>query len=88
MRGDYCQPHCGVCLPSCPIELPIHDVLRYRMYLRDYGWPAEGLSRYAALPINASACADCAAPCAGSCPLDVPIREKMLDAHRLLHRTA
>lgn len=88
VRGDYCQPHCGLCLSSCPVGLPIHDVLRYRMYLRDYGWPAEGLSRYAALPVNASACADCAAPCAGTCPIDVPIREKMLDAHRLLHSAA
>jgi len=29
-------------------------------------------------------CADCSAPCTGSCPIGVPIREKMLDAHRLL----
>jgi hypothetical protein len=29
-------------------------------------------------------CATCSAPCTGSCPIGVPIREKMLDAHRLL----
>jgi len=82
--GDYCQPHCGVCLDSCSYDLPINDVLRYRMYYRDYGWEGEGLRRYAKLENNASHCLGCAAPCAGRCPIGVPIREKMMDAHRLL----
>jgi hypothetical protein len=85
VAGDYCQPHCGECLGTCPVHLPIHDVLRYRMYARDYGWPAEGIRRYAALPVNASSCVTCPAPCTGACPIGVPIREKMLDAHRWLH---
>ena len=33
---------------------------------------------------SAMLCATCSAPCTGSCPIGVPIREKMLDAHRLL----
>jgi uncharacterized protein len=82
--GDYCQPHCGVCLDSCPKDLPINDVLRYRMYFRDYGWEKEGMRLYAKLEENAAICAGCPAPCAGSCPIGVPIREKMLDAHRVL----
>jgi predicted aldo/keto reductase-like oxidoreductase len=82
--GDYCQPHCGVCLGSCPYGLPINDVLRYRMYVKDYGWAEEGLRRYAKLERNAAACVGCAAPCANVCPIGVPIQEKMLDAHRVL----
>lgn len=82
--GDYCQPHCGDCLSSCPEQLAINDVLRHRMYFRDYGWEKEGMLRYARLDRNAMACASCSAPCTGRCPLGVPIREKMLDAHRLL----
>lgn len=83
-RGDYCQPHCGVCLDSCPEQLAINDVLRYRMYFRDYGWQKEGMRLYAKLDRNASLCATCPAPCTGTCPIGVPIREKMMDAHRLL----
>jgi len=86
IAGDYCQPHCGACLDSCTYALPINDILRYRMYYKDYGWKTEGLRRYAALERNAAACVGCAAPCANTCPIGVPIQEKMLDAHRLLRR--
>ncbi len=79
--GDYCQPHCGICLDSCPEQLAINDVLRHRMYFKDYGWEKEAMRLYAKLERNASRCVDCAAPCTGTCPIGVPIREKMLDAH-------
>jgi predicted aldo/keto reductase-like oxidoreductase len=84
IAGDYCQPHCGACLDSCAYQLPINDILRYRMYFGDYGWEKEGLRRYARLERNASTCIGCAAPCAQRCPIGVPIQEKMIDAHRLL----
>ncbi len=84
VRGDYCQPHCGLCLDSCPEDLAINDVLRYRMYARDYGWEREGMRLYAGLDRNASLCAGCPAPCAGHCPHGVPIRTAMLDAHHRL----
>jgi len=83
-RGDYCQPHCGLCLDSCPEQLAINDVLRHRMYFRDYGWEKEAMRLYARLDRTAARCVTCPAPCTGSCPIGVPIREKMLDAHRLL----
>ena len=53
------------------------------MYFRDYGWEKEGMRRYAKLDRNATVCASCTAPCTGTCPIGVPIREKMMDAHRL-----
>jgi predicted aldo/keto reductase-like oxidoreductase len=82
--GSYCAPHCGVCLDRCPEELPVHDVLRYRMYAESYGWRAEGRRLYARLGKNASACASCSAPCLGSCPVGVPIAQRMEEAHQLL----
>lgn len=85
VAGDYCQPHCGACLDSCAYDLPINDVLRYRMYFKDYHWEGEGKRLYAKLERNASACLACAAPCANTCPIGVPIKEKMLDAHRWLN---
>jgi len=88
VRGDYCQPHCGACLDSCPEQLAINDVLRYRMYFKDYGWEKEGMRLYAKLERDASRCVACPAPCANRCPTDVPIRAAMLDAHRVLSLTA
>jgi predicted aldo/keto reductase-like oxidoreductase len=82
--GDYCEPHCGQCLSSCKYDLPINDVLRYRMYFRDYGWEKEGMRLYAKLQTTGSSCVSCNAPCTNRCPIGVPIREKMIDAHRLL----
>jgi hypothetical protein len=84
IAGDYCYPHCGECLDSCTYSLPINDVLRYRMYEKDYGWTGEGKRLYAQLEKTASYCAQCPAPCTNTCPHGVPIRNKMMDAHRLL----
>jgi predicted aldo/keto reductase-like oxidoreductase len=84
VAGDYCQPHCGTCLDSCPQDLPIDDVLRYRMYAKDYDWAEEGRSKYALLAKDASTCITCPAPCRNACPHGVPIRDAMLDAHRVL----
>lgn len=84
IAGTYCGPHCGACLSSCPEGLPIHDVLRHRMYFEDYGWEKEGIQRYAALAKNASVCASCSAPCTGTCPVGIDIQQHMTGAHELL----
>lgn len=82
--GTYCVPHCGVCLDRCPERVPIHDVLRHRMYFEDYGWEKEAMRLYSKLERNASPCADCSAPCLGSCPIGIPVPERTAEAHRLL----
>jgi aryl-alcohol dehydrogenase-like predicted oxidoreductase len=82
--GSYCAPHCGKCLGHCPEHLAIHDVLRYRMYFEDYGDQKEALRLYGALEKNASVCAGCSAPCLGSCPVGIPIQDRMTGAHELL----
>jgi hypothetical protein len=82
--GSYCAPHCGACLDHCPEQLPIHDVLRFRMYFEDYGWEKEAMGQYARLGRNASVCAGCSAPCLGACPVGVSIPDRMRGAHELL----
>jgi predicted aldo/keto reductase-like oxidoreductase len=82
--GTYCAPHCGVCLDRCPEGLAIHDVLRHRMYFEDYGWEKEAMRLYAKLGRNAEVCASCSAPCLGSCPVGIPIQERMIGAHERL----
>lgn len=84
IAGSHCAPHCGACLSSCPEGLPIHDVLRHRMYFEDYGDEKEAMRLYARLDRDASACATCPAPCLGSCPVGIPIQERMTGAHDLL----
>jgi predicted aldo/keto reductase-like oxidoreductase len=37
--GNYCQPGCNACAESCPVSVPIAEVLRTRMYEVDYGDP-------------------------------------------------
>jgi predicted aldo/keto reductase-like oxidoreductase len=85
VAGSYCAPHCGACLPACPEQLAIPDVLRHRMYFEDYGDEKEAMRLYAGLEKNAAVCASCSAPCLGSCPLGIPIQERMSGAHELLH---
>ena len=82
--GDHCRPHCGVCLDSCPEGLPIHDVLRHRMYYEQYGAQKEAMRLYAKLEVQADVCAGCAAPCASACPYGIPIPERTRETHELL----
>lgn len=82
--GSYCAPHCGACLSSCPEGVPIHDVLRHRMYFEDYHAERDAMERYARLPVDASACLGCAGPCLGSCPLGIAIPERTRGAHAVL----
>jgi predicted aldo/keto reductase-like oxidoreductase len=86
VANDYCRPGCGACLSSCPYEVPINDVLRYAMYYENYGQQRVGMGAYARMPVahNASQCLDCNAPCQQACPFELPIREKLLRADRLL----
>lgn len=81
---SHCRPHCGICLDACPENVPIHDVLRHRMYFEHFGAQKEGMRLYGALDRNASACADCAAPCTNACPDGVRIPARMRGAHDLL----
>ncbi len=84
IAGTHCAPHCGVCLSSCSEQLAINDILRHRMYFEDYGDEKEAMRLYAKLEKNASTCVGCAAPCAGSCPVGIPIQERLAGAHDLL----
>jgi len=83
----HCRQHCGVCLDRCPENVPIHDVLRHRMYFEDYGAQKEAIRGYAALSKRADLCGSCSAPCADACPDGIAIPERMRGAHELLGLT-
>jgi len=84
VADQHCRPHCGVCLPSCPEGLPIHDVLRQRMYFEDFGAQKTAMQLYAALETKAEVCTGCSAPCAKACPHGVRIPERTREAHEML----
>jgi predicted aldo/keto reductase-like oxidoreductase len=79
-----CRPHCGECLDDCHEALPIHDILRHRMYFESLGAQKEGMRLYDALPKNAEVCIGCSAPCATACPYGIKIPDRMRGAHALL----
>ncbi|MHC4401350.1 MAG: aldo/keto reductase [Planctomycetota bacterium] len=82
--GDYCRM-CETCAPACPRGIPIADILRYRMYYKNYGHRAEARGFYADLPDEArvTACDRCGR-CEGACPNKLAIVDKLQDAHSLL----
>ena len=82
----YCRPGCDACLGSCPENVPIADVLRYKMYFEHYGEEKFAMERYRLVPAaqRVRACAACAAPCEKACRYDVRVRERLMQAHRQL----
>jgi predicted aldo/keto reductase-like oxidoreductase len=82
----YCRPGCSGCYGTCPRDVPVADVLRYKMYFENYRDEKHAIERYAQIPPSrrASACAGCDAPCERACPYGVQVRERLVEAHRQL----
>ncbi len=83
---QYCRPGCGVCLEHCPYDVPIDDILRYKMYAQSYGREKEAMRLYSEVDPERRLdhCAGCDAPCVRACPFDIPVREQLLQAERVL----
>lgn len=83
---EYCRPGCGACLTHCPASVPVDDIFRYAMYFENYGRERDAVAMYATVAPerDASCCATCPAPCQAACPFELPIRHKLMHAHRLL----
>jgi predicted aldo/keto reductase-like oxidoreductase len=82
---SYCRHACNDCEGACPYGVPIADVLRTRMYARDYGDMRLARSEYGQLGAGAAACLTCTAqPCAGACTHALPIHTMLAPVHRLL----
>jgi len=83
--GTYCLPGCNACRESCPVHVPIAEVLRTRMYDVDYGDVRLARDEYAELAPAASACLTCShRACLHACPAGIPIAELTRDAARRL----
>lgn len=86
LNGDsQCRPACNECADACPFGVPIADVMRTRMYARDYSDIRFARSEYAMLSSNAAACLTCdAKPCAGACPHGIATEVLLPPLHRML----
>ena len=84
VTADYCRM-CETCIPSCPQGIRIPDILRYRMYYKNYGHRDDARELYAALPDRqqATACTRCGI-CQQTCPNRLAIIDKLKEAHTLL----
>lgn len=82
--GDYCRL-CETCVVRCPIGIRVPDILRYRMYYKNYGHCADARELYAAVPPHrrVPACTECGA-CQQACPNRLAIIEKLHEAHAIL----
>ncbi|MGO9606151.1 MAG: aldo/keto reductase [Candidatus Binataceae bacterium] len=82
---SFCRHACNACESSCPNEVPIADIMRTRMYAKDYGDMRLARTEYAMLERTADACLSCTAkPCAGSCPHGVQVDALTAPTHRML----
>ncbi len=82
-----CRYGCSDCTDACSAGVPISDVLRARMYDRDYGDPALARETYAALSIDAGACAACLhTSCAKACGYGLSIPDLTRATHTALYR--
>jgi predicted aldo/keto reductase-like oxidoreductase len=83
LDSDYCRPGCNGCMNACPYEVPIPDILRYRLYFNNYGREKYAMGLYKRLPESRSAamCSNCRGLCESSCSFNLAIRTKLLRAH-------
>ena len=86
MNGtSYCRHACNDCESACPYGVSIADVLRTRMYAKDYHDMKLARSEYAMLGAGASACLTCTdQPCVGSCTHGLPVEKMLAPTHRML----
>jgi predicted aldo/keto reductase-like oxidoreductase len=82
----YCRVSCTECLPACPNQVAVNDVLRYAMYFEHYRMEKEAIGYYAGMPPGQKplACANCAGRCESACPYGLKVKSRLLHSHDIL----
>ena len=84
IRPLYCRM-CGACEGTCPLGLPVSDVLRYLSYVDGYGQFQLARESFLELPaeLRAVRCRDCSA-CPIQCPNGVHVADRLARAQEIL----
>lgn len=85
-NDQYCRVSCQDCLSSCPDNVAVNDILRYKMYFEDYRMERDAMGYYAELeesmkPLN---CTNCSGHCEKACPFGLKVKSKLVHAHEVL----
>lgn len=81
--GLFCKG-CNNCLKSCPLNLPVPDLMRAYMYAYGYSSPSMAYDLLADLGTGASPCSDCNS-CEVKCTNSFNVKEKIADISRLVN---
>jgi len=81
--GLYCTG-CTKCIPVCPRNLPVPDLMRAYMYAYGYSNPSMAYSLLGELGINDNPCNECS-PCRVECTKNFKVKEKITDISRLVN---
>lgn len=85
-KDQYCRVSCQECLESCPQNVAINDVLRFKMYFEDYRMEKEAMRYYGELKENQKPlhCGSCSGYCENACHHKLKVKEKLIHAHEIL----
>jgi predicted aldo/keto reductase-like oxidoreductase len=81
--GLYCTG-CSKCIPACPKNLPVPDLMRAYMYAYGYSNPAMAYSLLGELGTTDNPCKECNT-CKVECTKNFSIKEKITDISRLVN---
>jgi len=79
--GLYCSG-CRQCVPSCPYNMPVQDLMRAYMYAYGYSNPSMAKTLLGELGISGDPCSDCN-ECTIKCQKGFNVKEKIADISRL-----
>ncbi len=82
-QGLFCTG-CSKCLRTCPLNLPVPDLMRAYMYAYGYSNPAMAYDLLGDLGTGSSPCADCEG-CMVKCTNNFNVKEKIADISRLVN---
>ncbi len=83
-QGSYCAM-CGACGRAAPDGNVVQDIIRYRMYSRDYGMHDYARGCYSRLERNGAQLSRSQLElCEAACTRGLPIRKMVDEAHRML----
>jgi predicted aldo/keto reductase-like oxidoreductase len=82
-QGLFCSG-CRQCIPACPHNLPVPDLMRAYMYAYGYSQPSLAKELIHELGISGNPCGNCDV-CNVQCSRNFPVREKISDVSRLVN---